>query len=346
MFSLAAACTDGMDRLTSVEAEIGPGTCSPYFCGNGNSDIVDNMGLHDLNVKGLVNDTGFWIEDFRKDGVSYKARVQGSELHALDASGDVAWTGTKLIGAELVIGNTQNGLQYNILIAGVVESEYWAKHDGKIQYATTYELKWKTSTNDKYENVCVNPPPAGHPDLRGGQPPFSAVLFEGDRIDEITKRVDEKIDDDWFNIGCMGHALAKLHLTGHTEAAHRQRKFETKREQRETFLRMIVGDYCGTGTPFTIAGQPLDYRNSSKTVEYLSHNPLTIEARWAETGATCLNTPRLHANPSDAAKAAFPEGVLAAMAKTQGCVVPPPCVGGNIDDLAGHYLISANPQLP
>ena len=345
MFSLVAACTDGMDPFGSNEQEVG-GTCSPYFCGNGNSDVVDNMGLHDLNVRGKVNSTGFWIKSFSKNGIAYEPRVFGAELAALDASEQVAFAGAGLIGAEFLVGNTGSGLEYNIQIANVVESEYWARLDGKVQYATTYELKWKTSTNNRYENVCINPPPAGHDDLRGGQPPFSAVLFEGDRIDKDKKELGTRLEDDWFNIGCMGHALAKLHLTGHTEGAKRQRKFETVRTERQTFLRMIVADYCGVGRPFTIAGQPLDYKNSSKTIEYLSHNPLTIEARWGKDGATCLNIPRLEANPSDAAKEAFPEGVLAAMARTHGCVIPPPCVPESVEDFAGQYLISANPQLP
>jgi hypothetical protein len=339
-----AGCVDPA-QFDVVEQETGS-TCSPYFCGNGNSSIVDNMGLHDLNVNGLVNSTGFRLTGFQKGAISYQAKVYASQLVGLDAAGQVALSGLGLQNAELIVTNTNtNGLEYRIRIKSVAESEYWAKYDGKIQYATTYELEWASSVMTQYQNVCVSPPPAGHPDLRGGQPAFSAVLFEGDRIDEATKAFSPTIDDGWFNIGCMGHALAKLHLTGHTEAAMRQRKFPSVVTERETFLRMVVGDYCRIGKPFTIAGQPLDYKNSSKTLQYIAVTPLSLEARWDEGGATCLDTARLDANPSDAAKAQFPDGVLAAMLATEKCVLPPPCAA-SVESFDGHYLNSANPQLP
>jgi len=340
---LVAACATDADPFGQGEQESG-NTCSPYFCGNGNSDIIDNMGLHDLNVNGQVNATGFSLESFGKGGEQYRVRVYGSELTGLDAAGEIALAGSQLVGAVFTVSNT-NGLVYDIRIDGMKETEYWATLDGEIQLATTYELVWKSSLSDKYQNLCVDPPPPGHPDLRGNQPRFSAVLFEGDRIDELTKEFAADIDDSWFNIGCMGHALAKLHLTGHTEAAQRQRKFPSKNAERETFLRMIVGDYCRTGTPYTIAGQPLDYMNSAQTLKYIAQNPLSLEARWDEGGATCLNIPRLDANPSPESEVVFPHGVADAMAHAD-CSLPPPCAGAGVDDLGGGYLNSANPLLP
>ena len=84
-----------------------------------------------------------------------------------------------------------------------------------------------------------------------------ALVFEGDRINVRTLTVDS-IEPRWFNIGCAETALAKMHLNGHTHPAALYSGLPfVSRLERQTFLKMITGDYCGHGRPFTVAGQPL-----------------------------------------------------------------------------------------
>ncbi|HLL25428.1 MAG TPA: ADYC domain-containing protein, partial [Kofleriaceae bacterium] len=138
-----------------------------------------------------------------------------------------------------------------------------------------------------------------------------AVLFEGERITAATKTV---ADDSryWFNIGCAGTALAKLHLTGRTEAAQSV-GFATDIDDRQAMLKMLVGDYCGTGRAFTVQGQPLMWRDDQGTIDMPTSPASELEAAWTADGAWCLSTPRLVKHPSAASAAKFPEGVEAAI---------------------------------
>lgn len=71
-----------------------------------------------------------------------------------------------------------------------------------------------------------------------------AIVFETDRFDAASKTMDPVGDPRWFNIGCAGHTLAKMHLTRNTiasgAAAH-----GVSANDRQATLKMLVADYCG-----------------------------------------------------------------------------------------------------
>src|SRR5262249_19002697 len=134
---------------------------------------------------------------------------------------------------------------------------------------------------------------------------FHAVLFEGDRIDAQRKVVDT-VDKNWVNIGCAGSALSKQHLDGHTQGAmDAWVAFTTSLDQRTAHLKMLSADYCGAGVPLTIAGQPLRYADDHGWMTYPAGSA-ALEARWNRDGASCLDVPRIKANSSPEAIAAFP----------------------------------------
>src|SRR5207302_89273 len=149
-----------------------------------------------------------------------------------------------------------------------------------------------------FRNVCQNPPSqtdftgAPNPDLLG-MDAFHAVVFEGDRIDAWQKTVATTIEASWFNIGCAGSTLAKMQLTGHTHVGL-QDGLATTMDQRQTMLKMLAADYCGNGTPYTVAGQPLHWADEYNWMHAMASDAL--EARWTSAGADCLNTPRIEAN--------------------------------------------------
>jgi hypothetical protein len=171
---------------------------------------------------------------------------------------------------------------------------------------------------------------------------YHSLVFEGERIDPTTKTINPTIDTSWFNIGCAGHALAKMAVNAQTEAAKLAFGFNTTIADRQTFLKMVTGDYCGGGHSFTVSGQPLQWTDWRGYTQYVS-SPinLALEARWTPSGAACLNQPRVEANPTMLGQQLFPNGIKTEIINTCGAL-PPPCAG-SVTFFDNKLFLSANP---
>jgi hypothetical protein len=322
--ALATACVAPIDE-SAVEQSL---KCDDWMCGT-NSPTIANRGFWDLHVGGEPNKQGFRITQFRKL-VPYTLSVVNGRFRGTRPF-FAPLQGAALVGAEMHI--SYNDLELYILrIAEVNTTAYWAKVPGQPQKTfETYVLEWSPVVDgevlDEWTNVC----PVAMEDLTLNA--YRSVVFEGDRLSAETKTVAAQIDRSWFNIGCAGSAVAKMQLLGHTHAA-KDAGFVTSIPERTTLLKELTGDYCGKGKAFTVAGQPLAWRDDREWFKPVDETEL--EARWSPSGATCLNVPRVRANPIPEGLAEFPD-IDAAIAAE--CSLPA-CVG---DGLGGHHLISENP---
>lgn len=146
----------------------------------------------------------------------------------------------------------------------------------------------------------------------GGKPvplEATAVIFRGDRY---IARQDQKHgfivqetapSDSWFNIACVKTTLSKLHLQRHTLAAS-DAQHQTTVAQRQTLLKLLAGDYCGSGKSFTHNGVPLRYKYTQAAWQptvypYRPDDIASIDAIWKEdgSGARCVGKPRLSLYP-------------------------------------------------
>lgn len=310
--------------------------CPSWMCGT-NSPVIATYAFHELNVRGLANAEGFAITKFRKGATPYQVAVVGGQLVGTSPGGATI-SGQQLIGAQLVVSR---GLtNYVIKVEALAAVPYYAKRPGSpVPSLEAYRLLVSSTspgTDTPYgdwRNLCARPLVRADLNLPGDM----AVVFEGDRIDPDRKRV-YGYDTSWFNIGCAGHTLAKMYLTGHVAAAAND-GYVTTRDERQTILKMFSADYCGTGKPFTVAGVKLSWADDH---QWMSHalGAIDLEARWTPYGAQCLNVPRLVANPTVAGDAAFPGGVGAAIAAECGL---PACPNPDPYQITTH-LVSANPQ--
>jgi hypothetical protein len=327
------------DEVGTGQVEQETGGCPAWACGQ-NSPEVDHHGFHELSLSGIPNSANFSLIKFVQGTQSYTLRVSAGKISAKHTSGTVL-TGAALTGGYMVL---QYGTaQYALRIAGVGTVSYWAA--GATKKIETYQLDWSAivggGPNGKFTNVCTNPP-LNNKDEAMGMNVYHSVVFEGDRIDAPTKTVSPTIDNDWFNIGCAGHVLAKLYLEGHVEAA-RGDGFTTDQHQRQTLLKMFSADYCGKGFPFTVSGQRLSWKDDLGWMSHLP-GPMKVEARWNENGAVCLNTPRVDQNPTALSISEFGASVLDEMAAN--CApgtIPPPCSDSDVNATDGMHLVTANP---
>lgn len=352
---------------TKVEQKAGIG-CSSFYCGaGGNSPEIDHKGLHELDfLKGRKNREGFsvMLPLEHPNGHAYDLWVEAGRVYTKSINGGPAlsFNGTPTTDDDLdylpiVVKNSNFVGEYQLRFVESGRVPYWAKPYGREHFATTYKLIWTDNLNKdpkrEWKNICSN---VNVVDANGSQGMniYHVVVFEKDRIDAPTKTVGTP-EDGWVNVGCASHALAKLHLSGHTEAAQTQtqnlaipdeEKFQTSTDERQAWLKMIVGDYCGNGTPFTVAGQPLEWADNRKWMWYPSDAPnVELEARWTAAGASCLNTPRTLANPTAESAVAFLpyHDVEEAMLDICGGR-PPECKSTDASVIdTGEHMFSANP---
>lgn len=312
--------------------------CDTWICGS-NSPVLGGFRFHELNIAGLLNDEDFSVMSFSKGSTSYQLTVERGRI--MGRSGALLIHGSGLVGAQLRV--RRGAKVFAIRISGVQVMQSYARMSGTTRPIETYLLDAAEYINGQlgdFRNLCSNVPSPYNDDLLG-MTNTHALVFEGDRISRTSKTIDPVADTSWFNIGCAGHALAKMALNAQTEVAHATWGFNTSILERQTFLKMVTGDYCGTGKAFTVAGQPLQWMDWRGYTQYVtSPVNLEIEARWTPNGATCLGTPRVDANPTVLGDFIFNGNVMGAIAAE--CAVPPPCAGGPTF-FDSKPLLSANP---
>lgn len=345
--ALAGCSLEDVGGSQVTQALIVPvgGPCPRFGCG-ANSPVIDTFEIHELSlVAGQRNAQGFEIETANKQPVLQQGRkswvlhVEDGRIFGTLKGGAVRLEGQALIGAYIPVAHGK--LRYALTIEGVRAMTYFVAPYDAVE---SYTLGWKQIDTDKpTTNLCSNlseledelrTDPEGAQRNLMGMLVAESIVFEGDRIQADPKTMDVRADDRWFNFGCAGHTLSKLRLTHntvHSQAPGLPRAWE----QRQATLKMLAADYCKTGLPFTVAGQPLVWQGTGVT---FWQPPRELEARWNELGPTCLNVPRLE-HPTPAGARAFPDiwGAIATYCK------PDPCTNLDPGDFDGADRVSANP---
>jgi hypothetical protein len=101
--------------------------------------------------------------------------------------------------------------------------------------------------------------------------PLGGPIF--DQIKEVGRTIADT-EGRFFNLACVGDALAKLTLDG--------LNFPSE-ERTETALRMLTASYCGK--PLTVRGINIEW--------FAADRPVPHEASWRARKAGCIDTPRL-----------------------------------------------------
>jgi len=293
------------DAISTVEQEA---RCPDEGCGV-NSPYVDGGWFHELNLDGFRNDEGWAFTGASKGSAIYTLSVENARFVARLKLGPVGsqtlLTGDELVDLELHLTRSGTTTTYTATITDVGDrTEFLAKHTDQTPIDETIETYkiWVNANGSPWSGMlCGRQAIPTHGPVP--MPEHSVLVFEGDRIDGLAKTVTA-VNPRWFNLGCEGTALAKLHLTGRTQAAQQSVGFTTSLGERQAMLKMLTADYCGGGTPFTVGGQKLEWKDDQGTMT-LPSIPLELESRWNAQGALCLNTPRVTANPTPQSEEEF-----------------------------------------
>jgi hypothetical protein len=290
---------DPMIDSSTVEAALG-GTCSNWDCGNAPT-LDDDVAVHELDASGAeANDVGARLVDVRSAaGVPLHLIVDGDRVRArrrmpgdsYPGTGPL-WTGS-LVGMVLTV--SLHGELSHLVLDGIATVSSWGPQPRPV---TTYRFSHGVvaAPPSLRQPLCKDPTPLD--DLWAHFPDHHAVVFRGDRYDRAGKRViaTGAAVGAWFNVGCAGGAVAKLHLMRETEASSTA-TFRTSPEERQAILKMITADYCGTGQAFTVAGEPVLF--STRRWSRFELPQPHLEAIWTPTGAACLTEARREAEDSE-----------------------------------------------
>jgi ADYC domain len=282
--------------------------CDPLVCGLNAAELTNGF-FHELNLDALPNEDGYSLVSASKNGTQYTLAVAQGKIRATSIGAvPVTLSGQSLIDLKLRLRKASSSTTFprtytysTIEIKDVGSAQYWARRtDGQpTPSIETYELYFEGENSGIGAHLCRD----GAEFVWGGDTrameKHHAVVFEGDRIDVQTLSVNA-VDVRWFNIGCAETALAKMQLNGHTHASLFSGLPFVPRLERQTFLKMITADYCGTGRPFTVSGQRLRWHDDNGTMTIASNIQKTREARWDEHGVLGHATP---GGQSDAGRA-------------------------------------------
>ena len=280
---LALAGCDAGEEAQGVESRDWGSSCPTWQCG-WNSAEVNGRAIRELNLDGAYNSSNVKIAGFlAPQGIlgNYSLAVEDDELVA--RSGSYTLRGYQLIGATILVKEPGLlSLPIPITIAGYDEIPSWADDGPPV---ATYALVYPdVGSLTGSRNVCNG-------DLTEVLATAATVLG-GETYNLTTKTVNAN-QSRWFTIACAGSAAAKMRLLN----SGPQSDFDGQGNpatvaQRQSTLKMLTGDYCGTGTSYTANGTPLQYEDAAGTVS-ISGTQGATEAVWSASGALCLDTTRI-----------------------------------------------------
>ncbi len=281
-----AACTESPELGVS-SAEL---ACHDWGC-TGNSPVMGPYRSHEFHVGGTKNTEGLRIDGFWIDGVRHTPSVDGHRLTA--RLGAIVKGGSQLEGGYFKVIHDESGTEFHILVKQVSNTvTFWL---GDADPVPTYELKYRQLPLLTEHALCASPPGSTDPTSYPASPalwlePFEAILFTGDRYTATTKKVwaiGGISVKGWFNIGCAGSVLAKMHLNRHTTAGAKG-AYVAPLAARQSLLNAFTANLCGDGVAYTDPGTPLRWKNAAGWKP--AFQPAwDLEAVWGPAGAVCLD---------------------------------------------------------
>lgn len=285
----AAGCYSELD-IDSHQLDI---ECPPDHCGVNASTVNDlpfgELHLADGQNNGLANFLGLYISGFTGPQRTAGQVLQAHKGRFTVLDGYQTLVGNELLGSTITVSSTESDEVIEVLIDEYRDVPSWTTSGFKVDM---YRLKTLDAATGEYEYACTDANT-----LAGDEEGWAVVITrERYSVDNITVVASGREAHGWFNITCAGHALAKMKLLGYDPDPRANNPYSSTRNRRQATLKMIAGDYCGTGVSFTEDGTSVYWRNHAG---WATNNPpmgSPSEARWDLDGAVCLDAPRLGAD--------------------------------------------------
>jgi ADYC domain len=317
--------------FATAPVETNLGNCPASGCGLNGSWLGQGFKFRELRDDGRCNDQGLHVKRFSKGADALVLQVDGASFVGLRSNGESLF-GPQLDGAELEIEHFASGGKGTPDCDGQVATNAAARSAGKAATFTpdaryllqivrvrpqplwidrapglpdpsgfAYLYDFQVTELDDACDIKLCDPAMADQDVKGVS--GTAVIFGGDTYDEsLHVFSDDPTRAHRFNVACLGTAVSKMELMGHTKATQTA-SYQTKLSDRQMLLRLLTGDYCGVGVALTQDGVPIGIKflgggpAFTKASGYLLSGPHATDALWDDRGALCIGTLRAVSDP-------------------------------------------------
>jgi hypothetical protein len=318
----------GVRQIESACPTWNCGNCDEWGCGANSAWLGENITFHELDALGTYNDANvaFVPGEFRDGSNGPEAlgnpialTVDRDNLEGISGDGTIVSGGSPgLTNASMLLKRkNSDGVisYYRLRIAGVGQTYFWdaqpSMNPGPVPPPSVnfYDIRYsQVASPTAPPDPKVELPLCSATSEGWGPVSGNVIFFRGDRYKAAEKTEWETgPQDSWFNVACAGTAIAKLHFLHHTLAGAYNplnNSFDrmTTWVQRQTMLKLITADYCGSGHSYTVNGTPLRYYWATAVHRWHSPYPPDSgpnsghwESIWKSDGsrALCLSAPRL-----------------------------------------------------
>lgn len=254
----------------------------PLIC-PGNSNLIALLGPYEIDETGQkFSPRGFRMRALSKPESNIDwFHVEGAMVVAHTADGKYL-TGDDVVGLTIDLEHV-SGAQFTLHVEerrpGFVET-----YSGGVSHIEAWHVLYTIPGAPEPKPLCPYTDKVDE-NVTGDW----LVFWKGDRYDPDTGKIfasDAEVGS-WVNLSCAGEATIKMLRAGAGGAVA-----DSPVAQRQATLNMFTASYCGPGGGrYTQLGQQITWKDLSGPNEMVPIS--SYEAIWSETGAVCLDVPRM-----------------------------------------------------
>jgi ADYC domain len=227
----------------------------------------DMISLNGTSLTGIAlagtTPTGSSLANTTVNGISVSGLSQTGTAITATSTTTAPWSGAGIVGSTWT-ATASNGAAVKLRVDSALQGT------APNADAWFYGVSYQTST--AWSPLC-GLDGAGHPVLAVAVAGvWSATTSDGARYGASSAK---------FTLGCRAKTIAKCVELGY-------KTYKGYATQLASCVRLLRGDYCGTGASYTVDGTTL---NLYDNVGVLTDNQAwAAEAEWTPTGASCINS--------------------------------------------------------